>query len=443
MPRMVKPPLSLRLCLPIVLAAAAFVLQWQTAAVERDAARAAEIAPAPRFDPRRAHLAPPGETPIVVSSSDVPVAIEVRRGQTLGGLLAELELAPREASAAVAALSGSFDVRKLRAGTTLLAYRGPDGRLVRLRLDRDGGWVELARGDGGWQSRWHPYEQRVDVRAVAGTVEGNLEQAMRRAGGEPLVAYRMADVLAWDLDFTRDLRRGDRFAVLYEEIFLDGMDAGPGQVLALTYDNRGRRYEAYRFDGSYYDGDGRPLKKMFLRSPLRFSRVTSRFSHRRFHPILKIHRPHYGVDYGAPAGTPVRVTANGTVISAGRSGQAGNMVKVRHPNGYVTAYLHLSRFARGIRRGARVEQGQVIGYVGATGLATAPHLDYRVQKNGRWIDPLSIRPTPAEPIPAHRREAFFAYRDALRASLESGAPLTLPETRTAEQPGVAIAASAR
>jgi murein DD-endopeptidase MepM/ murein hydrolase activator NlpD len=161
---------------------------------------------------------------------------------------------------------------------------------------------------------------------------------------------------------------------------------------------------------------------------LPFSRVTSRFSNRRFHPVLKVYRPHYGVDYGAPVGTAARTTARGTVIFAGCSGGGGNTVKIRHANGYVTAYLHLSRFARGVTPGARVAQGDVVGYVGSTGLATGPHLDYRVQKDGRWIDPMSLNNVEAEPLSEGQLAGYVAWRDALRQSLVTGeAPRLGPE----------------
>ncbi len=169
---------------------------------------------------------------------------------------------------------------------------------------------------------------------------------------------------------------------------------------------------------------GGPLRKLFLRSPLRYSRVTSGFSGRRFHPILKRYRPHHGVDYGAPTGTPVRVTANGVVRSVGWAGGGGKTIKVRHANGYLTAYLHLSRFAPGLRPGQRVLQGETIGYVGSTGLATAPHLDYRVQRDGRWINPLTLDNEPAEPVSDDRLADFLAWRDRLRESLAGDAPPT-------------------
>ena len=160
----------------------------------------------------------------------------------------------------------------------------------------------------------------------------------------------------------------------------------------------------------------------FLRSPLPYSRVTSRFSNRRFHPVLKVFRPHYGVDYGAPVGTAVRATAAGTVVSVGWDGGGGNTVKVRHPNEYLTCYLHLSRFAAGVRSGTRVKQGDIVGYVGATGLATAPHLDYRVQHRGRWIDPMTLASVPAEPLSPSRRAEFQLARAAMTESLEGRRP---------------------
>jgi murein DD-endopeptidase MepM/ murein hydrolase activator NlpD len=232
--------------------------------------------------------------------------------------------------------------------------------------------------------------------------------------------------------------------VLYQEVWVDGAYDGPGTILALSYQNGGRRLEAYRYaDRGYYDGEGRPLQKMFLRSPLPYSRITSRFSNRRFHPILKVYRPHHGIDYGAPVGTAVRVTAGGVVAFAGWDGGGGKTVKVRHPNGYLTAYLHLSRYAAGIHAGARVRQGDVIGHVGATGLATAAHLDYRVQRQGRWIDPLALVQVPAPDIPVAELADFRSLRDVLRSSL--GQPTVLAEAgaRPGEDGAIPVAAARR
>jgi murein DD-endopeptidase MepM/ murein hydrolase activator NlpD len=293
----------------------------------------------------------------------------------------------------------------------------------------------------------------VKISTVKGRVDRSLEVAIQEGGGPPALSILMSDVFQWDLDFTRDLRQGDTFNVLYETVYLDGAYDSLGQILAITYDNGGKRLEGYLFGegGQYFDPEGRPMRKMFLRSPLRYSRVTSRFSNRRFHPVLKRYRPHYGVDYGAPTGTPARVTANGTVIFAGWDSGGGKTVKVRHPNGYLTAYLHLSRYGPGIRSGRRVSQGDIIGYVGSTGLSTGSHLDYRVQRNGRWIDPLSLRSVPADPVPTERLPEFIAWRDRLRESLLEGAPLpsegdraeTLLAVNSASESGVDVLGGAR
>lgn len=364
-----------------------------------------------------------------LAASQVPLPFEVGRGETVGGVLGSLGMPPGEIGDAVEALSAHVDLRRIRAGEDGLAYYDATNALARLELDVAGrGTVALARRDGSWTSSFRAAVRRVLPVRVEGRLETFLTAAVADAGADPTLAYAMSDVLQWDLDFNRDLQRGDRFRVLYEDVTLDGEPAGVGRILALAYETGGRVYEAYAWgeDGGYYDGEGRPLQKMFLRSPLPFTRVTSRFSNRRFHPVLKVYRPHYGVDYGAPTGTPVRATAGGTVTFAARSGGSGNLVKVRHPNGYLTAYLHLSRFASGVRVGARVRQGDVVGYVGATGLATAPHLDYRVQLDGRWIDPLSIKSVAAEPIAASQRGEFGRQRDRLRAALAGEAPPFVP-----------------
>lgn len=378
-----------------------------------------------------AHLEDIEPVPVEPEIVHIERVEEIRPGQTLSGVFADLGLDAVATAEVVRLVAEHFDVRRLRAGSKYRAWFTPDSELAAWQLPvGDEGKLRLERGEqeAVWTARIVPYTFRKEVRTLEGRVARSLVASLEEAGGSGTLAYRMADVLQWDLDFTRDLRTGDRFQVLFEDVWRDGKPHGVGNVLALRYTNAGRPIEAYRFgdDGGYYDGEGRPLRKMFLRSPMRYTRVTSRFSHRRFHPVLKIYRPHYGVDYGAPTGTPVRVTASGVVTHAGRSGGAGNMVKVRHPNGYLSAYLHLSGYGPGVRSGARVRQGDVIGYVGSTGLSTGPHLDYRVQKNGRWIDPLSIKSVPAEPIPDTLRADFDAYREEVLRTLDLGMPFRDP-----------------
>lgn len=378
------------------------------------------VAASPQFDAALLNRPAPGEQVLDLSQVKIPQPVTLDRGQTLGGLLADLGLAPTEAQQAIEALGEHLDVRRIRAGEEGSAYFDGNRRLASLELQLRGkGRVELERQGDGWNSTWRESQRETRLRRVSGELVRSLEGAIVDGGGPPQLSVGMSNVLQWDLDFNRDLRVGDRFEVIFEELYVDGERAGIGNVRALVYENQGKRLEAYRFaDQGYYDANGRPLQKMFLRSPLPFTRVTSRFSHRRFHPVLKVNRPHYGVDLGAPRGTPVRSTANGVVVFAGRKGGAGKMVEVRHSQGFRTLYLHLSGYAKGVRSGTRVSQGDLVGYVGSTGLSTGPHLDYRVKKNGKYLDPMRLPSEPAEPLADSEIPRFEAHRDLQRAALE-------------------------
>lgn len=378
----------------------------------------------------------------LASLPDVQVTTKpFRRGETLGGVMAELGLGGSDAQAAIDALRAYVDPRKIRPGDLYRVEMSPADGLRAFEMTVPGrGRALLSRQADHWFAQWTAVERSVEARILTGELKSSFEEAVREAGAEATLAYKIADVLQWDLDFNRDLRQGDRFEVVFEEVYHDGEFHDVGDVVALRYLNRDHWYEAFRYGkGGYYDGDGRPLKKMFLKSPLRFSRVTSGFSMRRFHPVLKTMRPHYGVDYGAPVGTPVEVTANGTVVFAGWDGGGGRTVKVRHSGGYITNYLHLSRFADGVRPGRQVRQGEVIAYVGQTGLATGPHLDYRVKLNDRWINPLSIGSVPAKPLGAGELATYLRWRDALREGLSTGKPGPLPEDLRAQLASLPVA----
>lgn len=417
-----------------MLAVAAALLWIATNSIESHAAAVGRLVAPLRYHPALAHLASAGGLSPSRLPDTVPLDHVLRPGETLGALLGNLGVEGDENRSAVEAAGRLIDVRTLRSGDPYTVLQGPRG-VVAVHLSvRDRGRLELVRRTDGWTGEFRPFSRHVELHAVRGTLDGGFEGSIRAAGGDPAVAYLMADVLQWDLDFNRDLRLGDEFEVLYERVFLDHRFDGLGRVVALTYSSGERQLSGFLYGegDDYYDASGRPLQKMFLRSPLPYSRVTSHFSHRRFHPVLKTYRPHYGVDYGAPAGTPVRVTATGVVDRAGWETGGGRVVRVRHPNDYLTAYLHLSGFAEGIRSGARVRQGDVIGYVGSTGLATAAHLDYRVRLAGRWINPLSLENEQAQPIPAERTAEFEAWRDALLVSLREGRPRA--ELLTAMQP---------
>lgn len=378
----------------------------------------------PQFDP--AQVRPPSLE--AEPATAIPFERTLARGESLAGLLAELGLPAQDRHRISQELADHVELRRLRPGLRVSALLGEGTSPAALRLEVPGkGRLQLASLQGNWRGDWEAAVASTELRRAEVTIESSVAEALADAGAPIEVAYRAADVLRWDVDFTRDLRRGDRMQVLYEQLLLDGEPAGVGAVLGVTLDNRGRLLEAYRYaEDGYYDADGHPLRKMFLRSPIAFStRITSGFSKRRFHPVLKEFRPHWGIDIGAPSGTPVHVTADGVVLSVGWDGGGGRTVKVRHPGGYVTCYLHLSRFASGLVRGDRVRQNEVIGYVGATGLATAPHLDYRVQLNGRWVNPLSLKSVPAEPLSRSEMVAFRAWREQLRLALRNG---VMPET---------------
>jgi murein DD-endopeptidase MepM/ murein hydrolase activator NlpD len=326
------------------------------------------------------------------------------------------------------ALIAEIDPKKLLPGTEFRGRTLPSGALetVEVVFDRRNEVHLVAGPDGITATR---IERPVDSEVVRleGVVESSLFGAMDAAGGGADLAVRVAQIYQWDIDFFRDLRRGDSFVVVAERQEIEGEFFSWGTIFAARFVNRDRVLDAIVYpddDGrlGYFDLDGHPLRKQFLKAPLEFSRVTSGFSTNRFHPVLKKRMPHYGVDYGAPTGTPVHVTADGTVTLAGRNGGGGNMVTVRHTNGYVTNYLHLSRFAKGIRRGVRVSQGQVIGYVGSTGLASGPHLDYRVQLNGRWINPLSISSPPVKALADERLQRFLAHALGVLSLIEGAPP---------------------
>ena len=358
------------------------------------------------------------------------VEYQVPRNATLASLLASHDLGGDVGYAFVEAMRPVFNPRRLQSGHSYKLIYGPDGRFRRFEyhVDEDR-FLQVVSQSGPapvFEAVLVDYEKKLEQVAMRGEIDrerNSLVAAMNAGGGNIQVAIAMAEVFSGEIDFNNDLRLGDSFMVLYERYVRDGVHVTYGDVLAAAFDNDGRELYAfvYQVPGeapSYFDADGRSMKRQFLRSPFRFEpRVTSRFSYRRLHPVLGTHRAHLGVDYGAPTGTPVIAVANGTLVSAASSGNSGNMVRLRHTNGYETYYLHLSRFAKGMRPGARVMQGQVVGYVGSTGLATGPHLDYRLRKNGTFVNPLIEHRNlpPGDPVPP---EQMVAFREASDRALE-------------------------
>ena len=380
--------------------------------------------------------------PSTSNGSDVFLKVDTRvieevvpRGATLAGLLDTHALDNNVVYEFVEAVRVVFDPRRIRVGNPYKLVLGNDGtfRQFEYHIDND----EFLKVDhvrdtfASFDVERVPYvKDRVEV-ATSGAIDeqnSSLVAALNGSGENVNLAILMAEVFSGEIDFNNDLRRGDRFDVLFEKYYREDVFSNYGEIVAAEFQNDGRTVQAFSFripgddKALYYDAEGRSLKRLFLRSPFRFEpRVTSRFSYRRLHPVLGTNRPHLGVDYGAPTGTPVIAVANGRVVSAAASGGSGNMVRLRHTNGYETYYLHLSRFAKGMRRGARIVQGQTIGYVGSTGLATGPHLDYRIRKNGTFVNPLVEHRNlpPGDPIPEAHLAAFLQARDRVLDRLYS------------------------
>ena len=348
--------------------------------------------------------------------------VRFREGRVLPGATFAIALVRQGLEPAVAAsvadsAQSVYNLRGFRTGNRLAVGRSVDGELraVRYQIDPDRMLWVRPHGDG-FRAEIQTIPSETVVAPVAGHVHDSLYNAVIDAGETPELAVRLAEIFGWDLDFYTDPRRGDTFRLLVEKKrYTTGETAAYGKIFAAEYNNDGRAYQAVLFHDpsgkpAYYSADGKSLEKAFLRSPLKFSApITSHFSRSRFHPVLKIRRPHLGIDYGAPVGTPVQSIGSGTVVFAGRQGGAGNLVHLRHSNGYETMYMHLSRIL--VRGGQKVEQGQRIGLVGATGLATGPHLDFRILQHGAYRNFETLNLPPAMPVTKNDWASFAAVRD--------------------------------
>ena len=296
------------------------------------------------------------------------------------------------------------------------------GELQALRAELDEQrWLFIEREDEGLISRIESRTLDHRVIEAGGTITSSLFNAAKEAGISDNMTMRLAAIFGWDIDFALDIRAGDRFAVVYEQIWRDGEFLRDGDILAARFVNQGDAFEAVRFDAGdgpdYFAPDGRPMRKAFLRAPLNFSYVTSNFNPRRFHPVTRRIRPHNGTDYGAPVGTPVWAAGDGRVIESAYNRLNGHYIFIQHGNNIVTKYLHLSR--RQARRGDRVRQGQTIGRVGATGRVTGPHLHYEFLLNGVHRNPRTVDLPPANPLPVEHMDRFQDYSAGLLAQLQA------------------------
>lgn len=365
----------------------------------------------------------------------------VQRGDTLAALLNRLGIADRGAEEFLRTdRTAQTIARQLAPGKTVTARTTLAGELRALYFPLNGKdeLLVVERGPAGTlttQTRTLALETRTEM--AAGEIQYSLFGATDAAGVPDAIATQLAEIFGGDIDFHRDLRRGDRFRIVYESLHHQGQAVRSGRILAAEFVNDRKVHTAFWHQpgggapGGYYSAEGRSLRKAFLRSPLEFSRVTSGFTGNRFHPVLREWRAHKGVDYGAPVGTRVRAVADGVVDFAGRQGGYGNLLVIRHNGAQSTAYGHLNGFAPGVRKGSRVNQGEVIGYVGQTGLASGPHLHYEFRVNGQQVNPLAVTLPPAQPLERHQIGIFLDRTRDLRAQLD----LVSPPAELAQAPG--------
>ena len=329
----------------------------------------------------------PGETSPQAPPHQV-VEGRVREGSSFSKSLAEKKIPPRWIELIVSKLRPYVDFKKIRGGTYRLVM-DVKGELVRFVYEAGPTEIyEVEKKDQEYAVQKVTVPLQVSLVKITGEIHSSLFEAMDAIGEQDQLVIAFAEILAGEIDFYKDVKEGDRFQVLVEKVHKDKEFVRYGTIYAVEYLRGERVIRGIRYQNDYYDDRGNSLRKAFLKSPLRFSRISSRFSKARNHPILGGVRPHYGVDYAAPTGTPIWAVADGTVDSCGWNSGFGNQVILRHGNGYVTCYGHLSAYGSGIRRGVRVRQKQVIGYVGSTGMSTGPHLDYRLVKDGKFRNPL-------------------------------------------------------
>jgi len=389
--------------------------------------------------------APNGEPTALPNTGDGETASEggawvtrgaILSGQTLNGSLRKRGIEGDIIGLITLVMAPHFNFRHAQPGNTYRLVRDDSGNLLEFRywtseldsykLSRDGAQYVVRREIAVLEPR---------PAHIAGVVSSNLYEAVKELGESADLAADFADIFAWDVDFSRNVQRGDEFRIVYERLYRTD-DEGtpvyvrPGRILAAYYSgstsgaHTAVYYEKAEGHGGYYRPDGTSVQRQFLVAPLRYQRISSSFSAARLHPILKVTRPHHGIDYAAAAGTPIWAVADGKVIFRGKAGGFGNLAKIRHANGYVSYYAHLSRFVSRLRVGQTVRQKQLIGYVGQTGLATGPHVCFRITQDGRYVNPATLSGPGGEAVSPEARYSFYKVRDSMLAELGSGSVVT-------------------
>ncbi|MBA4372151.1 MAG: hypothetical protein C0402_04755 [Thermodesulfovibrio sp.] len=346
----------------------------------------------------------------------------VRSGENLVNIFKKHKLRLKES---LMVSEASANVHKLSSLGSFKPYKivvGPDRKLESFTYGiDDDSVVTVINTDSGYRAEKKVIAYEKRILSVGGVIRNNLIDSIGEDREHLLLGLDLSDILAWDIDFSTGLRSGDSFRIVVEGLYLDNEFRKFGKILSAQFINNGSLYAAYRFeqngDAHYYDETGRSLRKAFLKAPLNFRKISSHYSGSRLHPILKIYRPHHGIDYSAPAGTPVSASGGGTVSFAGYKNGYGKLVILSHPNGYRTCYGHLSKFGEGISSGKKVEQGQVVGYVGSTGMSTGPHLHYEMLVNNKTMNPLKIKMPAGEAIPKTLLADFSSYRKTMDTRL--------------------------
>lgn len=347
----------------------------------------------------------------------------LRPNGNLGIILSEFGVGPQQIDLLSRNSEGVFDLRKMKSGQNFYLFQSRDTSKSACYLVYEKDMVEyvIFNLKDSLNITLGKKNVRVELKSATGIIETNLWNTIKDNNLNMMLALELSRIYQWSVDFF-GIQKGDRFRCLYDEQFVDSTSVGIGPVYAAEFEHAGKSYRAFRYfqdkQFDYFTEEGENLRKAFLKAPLSFYRISSGFSASRFHPILKIRRPHFGIDYAAPRGTPVVSIGDGTVTEKSHQrGGAGNYLKIRHNSEYSTTYMHLSGFGKGIAKGAHVNQGDVIGYVGSTGLATGPHLDFRVFRGGMPVDPLKIESPPSDPVKAEYRAEFEYIRDSLQQLL--------------------------
>lgn len=350
---------------------------------------------------------------------------EIGKGDFFGSIMENFGVGANQVQKILKASEGVFDVRKIKLGSQyeVLVEKDTLGEAAFFVYELDNLSYAVVSLKDSLYARIYEKEVEAVLKRARATISTSLWNDVQQAGIPPLMALRLSDVYDCTIDFF-GLQKGDWFEVMYEELMHEGEYMGLGKIYYAQFNHAGKTYDAIRFNAGenssvFWNGKGESLKKAFLKAPLNFTRISSRFTYARKHPVLKIVRPHTGVDYAAPSGTPVVALGDGVVTHRGWAGGGGNTIKIKHPGNYVTSYMHLRGYAKGIVKGSRVTRGQLIGYVGSTGLSTGPHLDFRVYKNGRPIDPLKMESPSVEPVSKEDMPAFLAQMERYKFQMDS------------------------